>query len=110
MFGFKEPRSTDCPLFFAYVDDLHGVPLLNRVDDILPFQDFAEDAMDTVQVRSGDMRNEKLGAIGVGSGVGHGEDAGTVMPEVFVELILKLVSGAAGTGSLGATGLDHEIR
>ena len=56
------------------------------------------------------MRNEKLGAIGVGAGIGHGEGAGTVVPKVFVELVLKLISGVAGTGSLGATGLNHEVR
>jgi len=56
------------------------------------------------------MRNEKLGAIGVGAGIGHGEGAGTVVPKVFVELVLKLISGVAGTGSLGATGLNHEAR
>ena len=56
------------------------------------------------------MGNEKLAPIGVGTGVGHGEDAGTVVPEVFVELVFELgpVWPTAPTGSLGATGLDHE--
>lgn len=56
------------------------------------------------------MSNEKLGSIGVGAGIGHREGAGTVMLEVFVELVLKLVSGTAGTGSLGAASLNHEVR
>ena len=55
------------------------------------------------------MGNEKLAPIGVGAGVGHGEDAGTVVPEVFVELVFELISGAASTSSLGATGLNHEV-
>ena len=56
------------------------------------------------------MGNEKLGSIGIGSSVGHREGARTVVAEVFVEFVFKLISGTAGTSSLGATCLDHEIR
>ncbi len=55
------------------------------------------------------MGNEKLASIGVRSRVSHREDAGTVVPEGFVKLVLKLVSGIAGTGSLRAAGLNHEV-
>ena len=55
------------------------------------------------------MGNKKLGTIAVGSGIGHREDARSVVPEIFMELVFELISRTPGTRPLGATGLDHEV-
>lgn len=45
------------------------------------------------------LKNE---AAGIGAGVGHRQDAGTIMFQVRVEFIGNLVAGAATTGASGS--------
>ena len=39
----------------------------------------------------------------------HGEDAGSVVPELWMELVPELVAWAARSGPLRAAALDHEV-
>ena len=66
----------------------------------------AEDGVDAVEVRRGDMGDEELAAAGIATRVGHGECAGRVL--LLVDLTLDLVAGTARAGTGGTTALDHE--
>lgn len=65
-----------------------------------------------VQPRSRRQCDEELGAIGVGTGVGHAEDACTGVLELGADLVLELVAIYALTSSSstrGVAALDHEV-
>src|SRR5579863_6804681 len=53
----------------------------------------AEERVIPVQVRSGDLGDEELRAVGVGAGIGVGESARFVEQEVGRDLVLELVDG-----------------
>ena len=55
------------------------------------------------------MGNKELASVAIGSGISHRQDAGAIMLEIGMELILELVPRAARSGSLGTTALDHEV-
>src|SRR5690606_34521677 len=76
--------------------------------DIQTFDDFAEDRVFEIEVRSGGDGDKELAAVGVGTGVGHGEDPGTVMKQGGGEFVSELVAGAVGALSIGRSALDHE--
>lgn len=60
---------------------------------------------------SGIDSDEELGAVGVGPGVGHRDGVGTIVPEVLVELVNKVVAPdglTTGAIALGISGLNHE--
>lgn len=90
-------------------DGLDGVSALDGIDDVLAAGDFTEDGVFAVEVGSGEVGDEELGAVGVRSGVGHGEDAGFVVLAVGFAFALELVAGVTGAGAEGAAALDHEI-
>jgi len=90
-------------------DGLDEVTSFDGVDDVLSFGGLAKDGVFSVEVGSGKVGDEELGAVGVGSGVGHGEDAGLVVPTVGLALALEFVAGAAGAGAGRAAALDHEV-
>ena len=97
-------------LLILHGDFFHLVALADGVDDFLRVLDhFAEDRVLVVEPGRGDVRDEELRAVRVGAGVGHREDAGAAVLEVFVELVFERVAGAAGAGAFGAAGLDHEV-
>lgn len=90
-----------------------GVDLVasdDGVDDILSRGSLSKDGVLAVEVWGGKVCDEKLRAVGVGSGVGHGEDAGFVMATVGFAFALELVAGATRAGAGRATTLDHEVR
>src|SRR5262249_27393933 len=62
-----------------------------------------------VEPGCGGVRDEELRAVGIRAGVGHRENAGAVVLEVFVEFVFEGVAGAAGAGAFGATALDHKV-
>jgi hypothetical protein len=74
--------------------------------------DLAEDDMALVQPRSDDSGDEELGAVGVGAGVGHGQQTGLVVlkGEVLIGELLAvdgLATSAVATGEV--TTLEHEL-
>ena len=79
--------------------------LLERVHSL--YQQ-AEDAMLAVEVRLRPVADEELAAVGLGSGVGHGQRARDVL-ELGTELVGELVARAAAAGAGGVTTLRHEV-
>src|SRR5690606_5338922 len=55
------------------------------------------------------MGDEELAAVGVGAGVGHGQDPALVADAV-AGLVLEGIARAAGAGPPGTAALDHEVR
>lgn len=80
------------------------------VDDILSRGGLSKDGVLAVEMWSGKVRDEKLRAVGVGSGVRHGENAGLVVATVGFAFALELVAGAARACAGWATALNHEVR
>jgi hypothetical protein len=68
-----------------------------------------ENSVRVIQPRRWYVRNKKLGPIGTGAGVGHGELSGSVVTQTVYEFVSKTVAGAAGARTLRAAALDHEI-
>jgi len=97
--------------FSGAVDDdlIDEVTAFDGVDDVLPFACFSEDGVLSVKVWSWAVSDEKLGAVGVWTSVGHGKDAGLVMTTVSFALALELVAGVSGSGAEWAAALDHEV-
>src|SRR5690606_6833921 len=85
------------------------VALTHGIHDVLTADDVAEHAVPVVQVRRGPLRDEKLAAIGARARIRHGEDAGTIMLQRLVELVLELVPRATRPVPRRITTLDHEI-
>src|ERR1035438_7868998 len=55
-------------------------------------------------------RNEELGTIGVGAGLGHGELSGLVEPmRRTFGFVFELVAGAAHAGAHRVSALDHKV-
>ena len=90
---------------------------LNGVNDVHAFTDGTEHGVVAVEPRRGNRGEEELGATGVSTSVGHGEDTGLVVLEGKSRgLAGNLPARASGTGSsghrvfgVGAAALDHEI-
>lgn len=91
-------------------DVLDGVVLTNGVDHVLAFGGLSKNGVLAIEVRSRSVSDEKLGTVGVGACVGHGEDAGLVVATVGFAFALELVAWATGAGALWTTALNHEVR
>ena len=80
-----------------------GTARLDTLDDAdggrVARLDLAEDDMAAVEPRGDDGGDEELGAVGVGPGVGHGEEEGLVVGEleVLVGKLLAVDGFAAGS-------------
>ena len=79
------------------------------IDDMKSVGDLAKYRMAIIEEWSGGGGDEKLGAVGPGTGVGHGENAGAAVTKIGVKFIGKLVSGAAPTALGRVAALKHEI-
>ena len=90
------------------LDRVDQVALLHGVNDFLAFEHFAEYGVLAVKPRAFDMRDEELRAVGVRTGVGHGQNAALVAKAV-VGFVFEAVARAAATDALRAAALDHEI-
>jgi hypothetical protein len=71
--------------------------------------DLAENCVATLQVRRFYRSDEELRAIGAGAGVRHREQERLVKREFGVNLITKLIAGAAVTHPQRVATLNHEI-
>lgn len=72
----------------------------------------AEDGVLPVEPGGGRQRDEELRAVGVGAGVGHGDDARAGVPQLGGDLVAKLAAEYALPSSTGArrvATLDHEV-
>ena len=85
---------------------------LNLLHDVHAAGDGAEDAVLSVEPRRGDGAEEELASVGVGSGVGHGEDSRSrvLQREVLVRELGAVDGLSTGTVSGGeVTSLAHEV-
>ena len=85
----------------------------NRIENIHAVTDLAEYAVGTIEMGSGDEAEEELGAVGVGSSVGHREDTSTrvLVYEVLIGESLSVDGGSTSSVSGGEiTSLSHELR
>jgi hypothetical protein len=69
----------------------------------------AEDAVQVVEAVDRFQGEEELRAVGVGSGVGHGEDAGVVVAQAGSEFIGELVARSAFTVAERIAALHDEV-
>jgi hypothetical protein len=89
-----------------------GLELLNLVNNVVAFEDFAENDVSAIEPRGDDCGDEELRSVGVRASVGHGERARLDVLELEV-LILELgaVDGLATSAVVvgEVTTLDHEV-
>src|SRR4029434_9760077 len=78
------------------------------IDDVLAFYDLAEDAVFAVQPWGRFLDDEELATVGVGSGVGHGQDARFGVLEIGIEFVLEAISRTAGAVAQRIAPLDHK--
>ena len=87
-----------------------GVALADALHDIHAADDAPEDAVFAIEVGRGAKGDEELGAVGIGAGIGHGEDASTVVLEgERASFVVKFVAGAAGACASWVATLGHEV-
>jgi hypothetical protein len=91
-----------------------GASSLKSLDDVhgLLVSDLTENDVASVEPRGDDSGDEELGAVGVGAGVGHGQQTGLVVlkGEVLIGELLAvdgLATSAVATGEV--TTLEHEL-
>lgn len=96
----------DRPIRLIRLDPAH--PL----HDAHAARDPAKDGVLAVQPRRGRQRDEELTAVGVGPGVGHGQDPRARVLEVLPDLVLELVAinrRAAPARASRVAALDHKV-
>ncbi len=77
-------------------------------DNIQTVGDLTEHRVAVVEERGGGGGNEKLGAVGSRTGVGHGENAWAAVTEIGVEFISELVTRPATAAFGWIATLQHE--
>ena len=105
-------RGLGCEDRLGVIEDFNAhdlVTLADGIDHVLSLAGFTEDGVLAIKVRGGAVGDEELAAIGAGTGIGHGEDAGLVVAQVAFAFVLKVVSRAAATSSRGIAALHHEV-
>ena len=83
--------------------------MFDGIDDVLAIGHLPEDRVLAIEVWSGTVRDEKLGAVGAGTGIGHRQHTRRTVAELWMELIGELVARTAAARSSGVAALDHEI-
>src|SRR6185437_2053880 len=97
------------PLRFLNGDRVQRVALLHSVYDILPLLNLAKHGVLAIEPVGDNMRNEKLAAVGVGSGIGHRKGPDLVLVGIAPGFILEAVAGAAAAGGGRIAALNHEV-
>src|ERR1700687_4695412 len=91
-----------------------ALSVLRHASDILDQFDggriaLAEDGIAAIEARVGNLRDEELRTVGVGSGVGVGETTRAIELDGGRSLILEFVAGIARSVALGVATLNHEF-
>src|ERR1700729_293278 len=94
---------------FLNGNGLQLIALLHLVHHVLTAGNLPEYGVLSVQPVRRDMGDEKLAAIGVWTGVGHGERPDLVPIGIALGLVLELVAGAAAAAGRGVATLNHKI-
>lgn len=95
---------------FVNGDGIDLITLRNFIHNLLACNHFAEDSVLAIEVGSRKVGDEKLAAVGVGSGIGHGENSRLGVLERTINFIRKPVSRTTRTRASWIATLDHEIR
>jgi len=108
-------RGNNCRLEVQLDLSAARASLLESIDDFhrLAISDFTEDDMLAIEPRGDDGGDEELGAIGVGTSIGHGQQArlGVGLLEVLIGEFLTVDGLAASTVATSeVTTLKHELR
>ncbi len=85
------------------------IALFNGEKHIFSCCKTAKDAVFAIQPVGGNVGDKELAAVGAGTGIGHTEDARSIMFESGIELIFELISGSTSACAGGIAPLDHEI-
>src|SRR5262249_4836153 len=80
----------------------------DRLDDLQPVDDLAEDRVAIVEVRRRFERDEELAAVGVRPPVGHRKDARFVVPQLRGHPVGEGVAGSADALPERVAALNHE--
>lgn len=106
------PRANDLDLLDGAVVGA-GLDQAHALHDAHAGPDAAEDGVLAVEPGRGGEGDEELGAVGVGAGVGHAQDAGAGVPQLGGDLVGEAVAvdgGAAAAGARRVAALHHEGR
>ncbi len=76
---------------------------LNTLDD------FSKNRMVIIEPRGGHFGNKELGSICIRTGIRHGKHAAGIMAQFSIEFIAESIPGTTGTGTEGATALNHKV-
>ena len=90
-----------------------GCAFLDFFHSFVAFHNLTKDRVAVVQPGSEGRGYEKLTAVGVGAGIGHGQNAFFGKAEAGIEFVLKFATPEGLPTSAGACGiatLNHEIR
>ena len=90
------------------LDGLDDVALFDGVHHIFPGFHFAKHGVLSVEMRSSDVSDKELAAVGAGSGIGHGKRARGV-GQVLFAFISKVIARTAAASAGGIAALDHEV-
>ena len=84
-------------LLFGDSNALQGVPLLNRVYNILSFSNLTENSVFAIQPGCNDVGNKKLAAVCIRPGIGHRQRPDLMTSWVVFQLIGEFVTRTAAT-------------
>ena len=90
-------------------DSFDEISSIDGIHYFLSLSDFSKNGMLSVEVGSWEVSDEKLRTVGVGSGIGHRENAWPVVTAVWLAFTLELVAGVASASAERAAALNHEI-
>ncbi len=105
-------------LFLCRKEVVGGIENFNLIDfvaasdgvhDIHPIGHMTENGVFAVKVGCGHVGDEELASIGPRAGIGHGENAGTIVFEPSVHFVFKAVAGSTAACAGGIASLDHEL-
>src|SRR5438445_4291548 len=82
----------------------------NFVGDVLAFHHLAKNGVLVVEPRCRSNGDEKLAAVGIGPGIGHGKLAGFGMLQRRMKFVGEFIAWPAHAGTVRAASLNHEIR
>ncbi len=88
---------------------------LDLLDDVHTLGDLAEDDVVTIEPRARDGGDEELGAVGVGTSVGHGEAAGLLVAKLEgligeLHAVDGLTTGTIASLRMGGSGERHTVK
>ena len=118
MFGAPSVGLSSLDLTTLFNDELavgfarEGAASLDLAEDVVARDEFAEHNVSTIKPISGSKSDEELRSVGVGTGVGHGEQASFVVlaVEVLIGELVAVDRDSTSAVMVGeVTALGHEV-